>query len=323
VWLEDADRAQRLADRFLDIDFPEVLSRRAARVNPLMQSILHGLGYYWVIDQAEFATDVIFKDRPSLQGLYPSLLRHVSLVLSPQDIMSFLGRKLGGNFKGEVTTLLNKRPQGWRIKHEIKGNRMKMYDKHGCILRIETVINHPRDFRVRRRTRNGPRRSLAWRPMAKGVANFFHYRRVCLRANRAYLKALAVIDDPSKVYPSIHRICEPVNMDGRRKRGLNPLRRSEVLLMAAVLRGEHHIRGFRCADLARHLGIVFSSDPAERKRQGSRLSRRLQLIRAHGLIAKIPRTRRYRITQKGSAFMSAIIHLYKQELPDMMLSAAA
>jgi hypothetical protein len=70
-------------------------------------------------------------DRPSLQGLYEPLLRHVSLGFSPQDIMGSLGRKINGNFKGEVVTLLGKRPQGWRVKHDIKGNRMKMYDKPG------------------------------------------------------------------------------------------------------------------------------------------------------------------------------------------------
>jgi hypothetical protein len=280
-----------------------------------MQSILHGFRYYWVIDQAEFATDVVFKDQQSLQGLYKSLLEHISTCFSPHDIMSFLGKKLHSNFRGEVLTLLNKRPQGWRIKHEIKGNRMKIYDKHGCILRIETVINNPKDFRVRRKG--------SWRPMAKGVANIFYYRRICIRANRAYLNALAEVEDPSKVYPVIHQICEPVTIGGRKRRGLNPLRRKEVLLISAVLKGEHYIRGFRCADIAQHLGITFSSDPTERKRQTARVSRLLQILRAHGLIAKIPRTRRYRITRKGTAFMCSIIKLYKQEIPAMMLSAAA
>ncbi len=35
----------------------------------------------------------------------------------------------------------------------MKDNWLKMYDKFGQILRVETVINDPREFRVRRRPR--------------------------------------------------------------------------------------------------------------------------------------------------------------------------
>ena len=71
-----------------------------------------------------------------------------------------------------------------------------MYDKFGQVLRIETVINHPREFKVRRRVQRQGRSQMAWCPMNKGVANFYHYHDVARAANERYLSALAVVDRP-------------------------------------------------------------------------------------------------------------------------------
>jgi len=51
-----------------------------------------------------------------------------------------------------------------------------MYDKFGQVLRVETVINNPREFKVRRwRMRHGHRQRV-WCPMNKGLANLYQYR---------------------------------------------------------------------------------------------------------------------------------------------------
>jgi hypothetical protein len=93
-----------------------------------------------------------------------------------------------------------------------------MYDKFGGVLRIETVINDPREFRVRRlRTREG-RRKMVWCPMNKGVINLYRYREVSLAANRRYLDALAVVDDPAPAYRQVEELAEPVR--GSRSRGM-------------------------------------------------------------------------------------------------------
>ena len=73
--------------------------------------------------------------------------------------MTFLGRKLRGSFEGEIVSDLSDfsgRIPGCRIKHRVKENWIKMYDKSGLVLRVETVINNPEEFRVRKRvTRKG------------------------------------------------------------------------------------------------------------------------------------------------------------------------
>ncbi len=95
--------------------------------------------------------------------------------------MSFLGRKLSGQFQGEVVTdqfahALKGRVPGRRVKHRMKQNWIKMYDKAGVVLRVETVINQPGEFRVRRRVRRRGRRVTEWVPLRKSVAYLFRYR---------------------------------------------------------------------------------------------------------------------------------------------------
>ena len=49
----------------------------------------------------------------------------------------------------DLSSLVCRRVGGSRIKHRVKQNWLKMYDKAGLVLRIETVINNPNEFRVR------------------------------------------------------------------------------------------------------------------------------------------------------------------------------
>ena len=156
--LDDPRAAQELADSFAQLNWTKILNRLVRQVNPLMnERWFRGYSYYWVVDQAEYATDLIFTGREALAGLYPRLLDHAAVNFSANDILGFLGRKFHPRFEGEVLTDCQKgRWPGARIKHRMKNNWLKMYDKFGRVLRIETVINNPREFRVRRlRTRQG------------------------------------------------------------------------------------------------------------------------------------------------------------------------
>jgi hypothetical protein len=301
--LGDAQRAQRFADRLAHQNWPRILAALARRANPHLQKLLTGLSYYWVIDQAEYSTDILFEDRAALKGLYAPLLRHATVCFSAEDVMTFLGRKLNGNFQGEVLTDLKRRWQGARVKHRLKGNWIKMYDKHGCVLRIETVINQPYEFRVRRQGKRQGEVVTGWFPMAKGVANAYRYAEVARAANLRYLEALAVVDDPSAAYRLLDRLCEPTRRHQKRFRGLNPLR------------GEHFIHGFRNRDVAAGIGLSRPADLSTRKRQSACVSRKLQLLRAHGLIAKIPHARRYRLTLCGATLMTAAVLLRQEHLP--------
>ena len=322
LWIENPQRVQRLSNNLAKKNWPRVLTEFARRFNPLLKDLLQPMGYYWITEQAEFATDLMFTDRAALKPLYEKLLQHATLCFSAEDVLSFLGRKLHGCFQGEVLNEYKKRWPGVRVKHRMKMNGIKMYDKHGSVLRIETVINHPYEFRVRRRGRRHGQQVIGWFPMAKGVANLYRYAEVSRAANGRYLDALTVVDDPAKPQQLIIKLGKAVCRNGRSYRGFNPLAKLDIRLFLAVMRGEHAIMGFRNQDIRRHL-FPSTQDPKTLRRLSSRVSRLLKLLHVHQLIAKIPRSRRWRITPKGHAILSTVLTLHHEQYPKLLMNQAA
>lgn len=314
--LDDPEQAQTLSDQFCRLPWVRILNRLARRCNPLLdQHRLCGSGYYWVIDQAEYSTDVLFRDRASLDGLFPRLLDHVLTAFQPRDILTFLGRKLDPRFQGEMLSSVHReRTPGMRIKHRVKNNWLKMYTKFGQVLRVETVINSPREFRVRRKVTRRGRQVMAWAPMNKGVAHFFRYQEVGRSANRRYLDALATVPQPQVQAPEVHKLSTSCQAQGRSYAGFNPGCREDIQLFEALLRGEHLIKGFRNADLRREL-YPARTDRLTQKRQAQRIGRQLKRLHVRKLIAKIPRTRRWLLTDRGRRLLTHAVRYANGNLP--------
>jgi hypothetical protein len=103
--LDDPKAAQKLADSFVRQNWPKLLNRLVRQVNPLMNDAwFRSLSYYWVVDQAEYSTDLIFTSREALAGIYPRLVDHAAVNFSAKDILTFLGRRYHPRFEGEVLT---------------------------------------------------------------------------------------------------------------------------------------------------------------------------------------------------------------------------
>jgi hypothetical protein len=310
--LDHPAAAQRIADRFFSLAWKSRLNRWAKQVNPLLKELswLRAMEYRWVIDQFEYSTDVLFRSRQHLAELYPRLLDHAAVHFSAQDILTFLGRKLHPRFQGEVLTHAQKdRLPGARIKHRMKNNWLKMYDKFGQVLRVETVINNPREFQVRRRRKRRGRWKRVWCPMNKGIANLYQYRQAAHAANVRYLEALCVVHDPTPAYRHVATLAKP-KIEGQRSfAGFNPARSDDIQFFRAVLHGEHELKGFRNAHLRRLLQLDHR-DPADRQRARAAVGRRLRRLHVRGLVAKIPHTRRWKVTPLGHRTLGACIQLY-------------
>jgi hypothetical protein len=87
---------------------------------------------------------------------------------------------------------------------------------------------------------------------------------------------------------------------------LNPFAEADAQVLAIVNRGEFALNGFRNRDLRTKL-YEPTDDPKRLRRQTSAVCRRLMLLRAHGLIAKVPKTHRYTVTQKGRRIITALL----------------
>jgi hypothetical protein len=321
--IEDLPRAQRFAQRLAQKNWPRVLESFARKVNPLLTTVLSGDRYYWVCDQCELALDLLFRDRASLASLYKHLLEYAARAFGAEDVLTFFGRKLQGNFQGEVLTDYKVRIQGARIKHRLAGNWIKMYDKAGVILRIETVINQPQQFKVLRRGRREGRMVLGWFPMAKRVTNLPRYWEIGQAACERYAQALAEVDDPRQAYQKVHRLTRSCCRQGRQVRGLNPLRTEDAALFEAVLRGEYLLHGFRNGDMVGRLYPKGAASKAMAQRHSRRVTRLLNLLWVHGLIAKIPRSRRWRVTGEGRWLMSSTLVLRHVDIPAQLTAISA
>ena len=306
--IEDLAAAQAFCEKFAHFDWPPVLHALAERVNPMLKTIqAAGFGsYYWVADQAEIATDMMFKDRTSLEAILPDLFEHAILKTACQDTVRFLGRKLHGNFKGEVTTSLKKRPEGWRVKHTLKRNSLKMYDK-SSVLRVETTINNPSEFKICHQTDDG---KLRWMPMRKGVSNLYRYAEVGLQANQRYLEHLAQAKLKSKAIPHLDDLCRCHTQNGKRCACFNPLLAADRDLFTAVISGEFALNGFRNRDLCAKLYAQPATSNKQAKQRCTRMSRLIAKLRGHGLIAKVKDARLYRITKLGSQVLFAVLSFY-------------
>jgi hypothetical protein len=299
VKLDGAATIQGLANRFPRLKWTRILDRLAKKTNPHLGKMLGSMSYYWCIDQAEYSTDIMFSDPVRFMSLYDRLLRHATITFGADDVMHFLGRKLSGNFKGDVLGRFVRRWPGARIKHSMKRNWIKMYNKEGRVLRIETVINQPREFKIRRKGIRNGNEVTGWFPMAKRVANMERYAEVSLTANKRYIQALSAIDDPTAAFRFLHELGSRKKEKGKSVRALNPLSEVDAQLLNAVFRGEHTLRGFKSNEIMSLLGWRRGQTVEERRRQSARLNRLLGVLRGHKLVSRIPHTRRYKITERG------------------------
>jgi hypothetical protein len=316
VELSDPAAAQRLADRFAQLPWPKILERYARQINPLLHDELKAMSHYWVVDQAEYATDIKFTSKHALAGLFLRLLEFAMLTFSPKKIFSYLGRKWHERFDGEVQTHYKSvREPGACIKHFMKGNWLKMYDKLALMLRVETVINQPGEFKVFRECqhRDGTT-SKGWFAMCKGVGNLHHYQRHASACNQRYLEALATVDDPTPPYDDLKQLTERQRKQGRSYAGFNPAREEEAILFAAVLAGEQIAHGFRNKDVRAALYDEQARDP-KRHRHSAAVGRLLKRLQVRGLVMKVPRTRRWRVTDEGRRILSDTLKTYRRYQP--------
>jgi hypothetical protein len=314
--VDDLAAAQQLLDAQPWADWTGMLNRLLQRSCPSLLSLpLAGRfhEYYWSADETEWATDVMFRSPAALAQRYPSLLRHGIETFSSRDVMRFLGRTRlparGGvdvRFNGQVVSDLKERPEGIRIKHRMNKNSVKMYDKQGSVLRIETTINDARDLSVYRASESDPRGPKKWQRLRKGVVDLPRRAKVSQSANARYLTALAEADTATPLGKLADAVGAPVLTASRRFRGLNPLSGPDAAVATILLRGEYTLNGFRNRDV-RELLHPPTTCPLERRRKSSQVSRLLRLFREHGLIRRLKGTQRYQLTAVGRRTLPAFI----------------
>lgn len=310
--IHDFERAQQIADRLRPITLHRKLDRFARQFCPAAAEF--AAGYHWSLMQIEYATDIVFKSRDDLSPLFDHLARTAVHAVRAEHVATFLGRKLDPRYLGEVGNDFNTRIQGTRIRHHMGQAALKMYDKFGHILRIETVANDVSFFKHHRTVehRDGSREAkLA--PVKKSLYSLSVVATLFRASNRRYLAFLSSLDDDTSGRQDLERLSRPASDDKRSYRGLNFFDSGDRALLISLTRGEFNLRGFQVRDLRRVLGHL----------SGPQLSRQVRRLRMHHLIKKVRGTYRYHLTKLGRRVIAAAARIREDAIIPALAGAPA
>lgn len=330
--VDDLTAAQRLLDTQLKVSWTNELDNLLRLVHPAHESIFancpaHARNYYWTVAESEWASDLLFRDPNEVQPLCERLAAHSMSVHGPGDVMRFFGRTVHSNgrprasFQGTMQSDVRIFDEGLRLKHWVKGNSIKMYNKQPSVLRIETTINHPEEFKAFRVPENAPADAQpAWLRLRKGVADLFRRTQVSQASNERLGAALAAVvsEDATPLKDLTASLCQRVVRPGKEKadgsrtrprsyRALNPLAADDIQLLTLVSQPKFGIAGLRNQDLRTVLFPTPPTNPREQRAQASGVSRKLAILKAHGLLEKIPQSHRYRLTEKSRQALTALL----------------
>ena len=295
---DDWHRAQELADSFSPEELHHLLDRYADLCCPVGEVFTQG--YHWSLMQIEYSTDLAFRSREIMQPLYAELSRQAIMSVKAEQVATFLGKKITPQLAQEVGSRFATRIEGTCIKHRLGKASVKMYDKFGLVLRLETTTNDVSFFKHHRKVehRDGTSdRSLA--AIKKTIYSIGDLREVLLGCNRRYLEYLSALDDFSAGQRNLDKLVGPKDVDGHKLKGFNFFDRTEQSLLRSLLRPEFNLKGMRRADLK----------PFLPKLSPAGITRQIWRLRKFGLLKKIVGTYRYYLTRLGRSAVAACCRL--------------
>jgi hypothetical protein len=296
--IADPAAAQRLADGLDAVTLHRRLDAWAQRFCPVLRHLRNGV--HWSLMQVEYATDVVFRKQASFQPLYEAIVRTAVQVIKAEHVATFLGRKLNGNYQGELGNDFSTRIQGTRIRHHMGSASIKLYDKAGIIARVECTANDVSFFKHHRHVeqRNG-KRTFKLAPLRKSIYSLSDLRGLLHAANERYLAFMACLDNPEAEQRALAKMAAPAKVKGRSYRGFDLFLDPDYRLFLTLARGEWAISGFRARDLRQHISGLGTS----------RASYLIKRLRTHGLIKKVGHTYKYFFTKLGRRVSTAALCL--------------
>ena len=304
----DWSRAQELADAFSPERLHRTLDRYASECCPV--SDVFGQSYHWSLMQVEYATDLAFRSTITLGPLYEQLVRESVISVKADQVASFLGRKITPQLAQEIGSQFSTRIEGTCVKHRFGKASIKMYDKAGIVLRIETTTNDVSFFKHHRKVehRDGPStREMA--PVKKSIYSLIDLREILLGCNKRYLAHLSALDDFSAGRRALDRLTKSREVDGRTVKGINFFEAGDKALLQAMQNPRVNIAGIRRGDLM----------PGLRMFSPARLSRQLRRLRDIGVIKRVTGTYRYYLTKACRAAAAAAFRITESIIVPQMI----
>ena len=278
----DPKRLQELCDGLAASQIDALLRKWLARLPHPFTDQDRKAGYRYDISilQAEFSLTQVL-DRP-LSGriFFEEVVRENLDLGRPDRVQLIFGRRVTSQTPGRFRTRVLTAGVTPSLHIDYKRSRIKQYHKEGRALRTETTINDARDFRIGKRLQNLPA-----------------LRQIGFQANRRLLDVQRISQDCALGEDAFRQVNEPMTVNGQRASALRFADPAVQALLSALLVFRLLPRGFSNRDLRDHWAPLLGK-AAEALTPGQ-MTYHLRRLRLHGLIERIPRTHRYRVTGSG------------------------
>ncbi len=294
---EDATRVQRIADT-LDAAKIDAVFRKWLRRLPHPFAAPHraaGYRYQLSILQAEFALTQVL-DRPVTgRCFFEEVIRENLDLGRPDQMQLIFNRRITRRTPGRFRTRVLTEGVVPSLHVQYKKSKVKQYHKEGQALRTETTINDTYDFAIGRALHNLPA-----------------LREIGFAANRRLLHVESLSHDCLIGEDQLHTVTSPVRVEEQRAAGLRFGDRRVHALMHALCLFALAPTGFRHREFRDHVAQLQGRDSAT-YRAGA-MTYDLRRLRLHGLIERVPRSHRYRITAPGAQVAMFYARLYTRAL---------
>ncbi len=279
---EDPKALQRICDGLDERKIDRLLRKWLARLPHPFDRRDRAAGYRYALSilQAEFALTQVL-DRPVTGRIFfEQVIRENLDIGRPGQVQLIFDRRVNRRTPGRFRTRVITEGVTPSLHVDYKRSRIKQYHKEGQALRTETTINDTRDFGVGRLLRNLP-----------------ELRRIGFAANRRMLEIEQISHDCALGEDAFQDLQRARHVDGQRAPALRFADPKVQALLHALVMFVFVARGFTNQDLRQAYAVLLGLRPGEIG--PGRMSYELRRLRLHGLIERVPKTHRYRLTNLG------------------------
>lgn len=275
-------RLQQLCDELSASKIDKLLRKWLARLPHPFSDADRAADYLYDVStlQAEFSLTQVL-DRP-LSGriFFEQVIRENLDLGRPDKVQLIFARRISKRTPGKFRTRVLTDGVTPSLHVNYKSTGIKQYHKEGRALRTETTINNTRDFGIGKRLENLPA-----------------LREIGFQANRRLLHVQCTSHDCMIGEDAFRQVNDPVVVNGQRASALRFADRAVQALFSALLVFRLLPRGFSNRELRDHWAPLLGRQ-AQNMTQGQ-MTYHLRRLRLHGVIERIPKTHRYRVTDCG------------------------
>ena len=304
VEIGDIIKANKIIKSFNDDPLWQFGEKWIYKIIKLFNAKIREKGYYYryFIKQIEYSTNICFKSKEVLDGLFNKIIDNHRTIGNPDSISNIFQRRITKRYKGVCQTVIKHFDEHPCIKSWYKKAYIKQYNKKGVILRTETVINDLKDL-----------------GLSKSVVNLPKIKKTASEINNRYLKSISKVSLKYIAKNGLDKLAESIKI-GKSGKSITGIRISDPRIMRvikALAKGSHLIHGFTNKELKKEIQVKNSL--TEDKYSSTKMGYDLKRLLEKGLIKKIKGTYRYILTELGIKICKILL-LIKEKILSPIIS---